>query len=46
MLSLISDETDHINSPADEMQHINPELLGRATEIGLLMLEWLGKEGQ
>ena len=46
VLSLISDETDHINSPADEMQHINPELLGRATEIGLLMLEWLGKEGQ
>ena len=44
VLSLISDETDHINSPADEMQHINPELLGRATEIGLLMIEWLGEE--
>ena len=45
VLSLISDDISHINSPADEMQHINPELLGRATEIGLLMLEWLGEAG-
>ena len=43
VLSLISDETGHINSPADELHRINPELLGRATEIGLHMIEWLAE---
>ena len=43
VLSLISDETDHINSPADELHRINPELLGRATEIGLHVIEWLAE---
>ena len=41
VLFLISDDISRINSPADEIQHINPELLGRATEIGILMLERL-----
>ena len=41
VLFLISDDLSRINSPADEMQHINPELLERATEIGILMLERL-----
>ncbi|MCE2457898.1 MAG: hypothetical protein J4G14_08795 [Dehalococcoidia bacterium] len=44
MLFLISDDISRINSPADEIQHINPELLGRAAEIGILMVEWLGEE--
>ena len=44
VLAVISDKTDHVNSPADEMHLINPELLGRATEIGLHMLEWLGEQ--
>ena len=43
-LFLISDDISRINSPADEMQHINPELLGRAAEIGILMVEWLADE--
>ena len=45
-MSLISDDIEHINSPADEMHLINPELLGRATEIGLHMLEWLSEENR
>lgn len=44
VLFLISDDLSRINSPADEIQHINPELLGRAAEIGILMVEWLGEE--
>ena len=41
-LFLISDDLSRINSPADEMRHVNPELLGLAAEIGILLLEWLG----
>ncbi len=44
VLFLISDDLSRINSPADEIQHVNPELLGRAAEIGILMVEWLGEE--
>ena len=44
VLFFISDDLSRINSPADEIQHINPELLGRAAEIGILMVEWLGEE--
>ena len=41
---MLSNDLSRINSPADEMRHINPQLLGRAAEIGILMLEWLGDE--
>ena len=44
VLFLISDDISRINSTADEMGHINPELPGRAAEIGILMVEWLGEE--
>ena len=44
VLFLISDDISRINSPMDEIRHINPELLGRAAEIGILMVEWLGDE--
>ena len=44
VMFLISDDISRINSPADEIRHINPEMLGRAAEIGILMLEWLGEE--
>ena len=44
VLFLISDDISRINSPLDEIRHINPELLGRAAEIGILMVEWLGDE--
>ena len=44
VLFFISDDLSRINSPADEIQHINPQLLGRAAEIGILMVEWLGEE--
>ena len=40
-ISLISDDIEHINSPADELRLINPDLLGQATEIGLHIIEWL-----
>ena len=43
VLFLISDDISRINSPLDEIRHINPELLGRAAEIGILMVEWLGE---
>ena len=38
---LISDDLSRINSPADEIRHINPHLLGIAAEIGVHMLDWL-----
>lgn len=41
---LVSNDLSRINSPADEIRHVNPELLGRAAEIGILMVEWLGEE--
>ena len=41
---MVSDDLSRINSPADEIQHINPQLLGRAAEISILMVEWLGEE--
>ena len=41
---MLSNDLSRINSPADEMRHINPELLSRAAEIGVLMMEWLGDE--
>lgn len=41
---MVSNDLSRINSPADEIQHVNPELLGRAAEIGILMVEWLGEE--
>ena len=44
VLFLISDDLSRINSPADEIRHINPQLLGRVAEVGVLMMEWLGDE--
>ncbi len=43
---LISDDLTRINSPADELRHVNPHLLGVATEIGIRMLDWLAREEQ
>lgn len=41
---MVSNDLSRINSPRDEIRHVNPELLGRAAEIGILMVEWLGEE--
>ena len=41
---MVSNDLSRINSPADEIRYVNPELLGRAAEIGILMVEWLGEE--
>ena len=41
---LISDDLSRINSPADELLHVNPHLLGIATEIGIHLLDWLAKQ--
>ena len=41
---MVSNDLSRINSPADDIRHVNPELLGRAAEIGILMVEWLGDE--
>ena len=46
ILFLISDDLSRINSPADEMRHINPDLLGYAAEIGIAMLDWLAEEAK
>lgn len=43
---LISDDLTRINSPADELRHVNPNLLGIATEVGIRMLDWLAREEQ
>ena len=41
---MVSNDLSRINSPADELRHVNPQLLGRAAEIGILIVEWLGDE--
>ena len=41
---LISDDLSRINSPADELRHVNPHLLGIATEIGIHLLDRLAEE--
>ncbi len=41
VLFLISDDLTRINSPADELRHVNPHLLGVGAEIGIRMLGWL-----
>ena len=41
VLFLLSNDLSRINSPEDEIQYINPNLLGYAAEIGMALLEWL-----
>lgn len=41
---LISDDLSRINSPADELRHVNPHLLGIATEIGIHLLDRLAEQ--
>ena len=43
-LSLSSSDLSRINSPDDTIEHINPDLLGYAAEIGIAMLDWLAEE--
>ena len=45
-LFLVSNDLSRINSPADTMPHINPELLGRSAEIGIALLEWLAERAE
>ena len=40
---VLSNDQSRINSPEDEIQHINPEMLGYAAEIGIGVLEWLAE---
>ena len=42
-ISLISDEIEHVNSPADELDLINPDLFGEAAELGVHIIEWLAE---
>ena len=37
-------DKSRINSPADEIRHINPDLLGMATAIGIRLLDWLAEQ--
>ena len=43
-LFLSSDDISRINAPEDTIEHINPDLLGYAAEIGIAMLDWLAEE--
>ena len=43
-LFLSSSDISLINSPEDTIEHINPDLLGYAAEIGIAMLDWLATE--
>ena len=43
VMFLISDDLSRINSPADELRHVNPDLLGVAAEIGVHLLGWLAE---
>ena len=38
---VLSNDQGRINSPEDEIQHINPDMLGYAAEIGIGILDWL-----
>ena len=40
-LFLTSNDVSLINSPADTIEHINPDLLGYAAQVGVAMLDWL-----
>ena len=43
-LFLSSNDVSRINAPEDTIEHINPDLLGYAAEIGIAMLDWLAME--
>ena len=38
---VLSNDQGRINSPEDEIQHINPDMLGYAAELGISLLDWL-----
>ena len=44
VLFLSSNDISRINAPEDTIEHINPDLLGYAAEIGIAMLDWLAME--
>ena len=41
---ITADDKSRINSPADEIRHINAALLGMATAIGIRLLNWLAEQ--
>ena len=41
---ITADDKSRINSPADEIRHINADLLGMATAIGIRLLNWLTEQ--
>ena len=43
-LFLTSNDVSLINSPEDTIEHINPDLLGYAAEVGIAMLDSLAEE--
>ncbi len=43
-LFVISNDITRINSPADRIQHIAPELLGDAAALSIALLDWLAAE--
>ena len=45
-LFLSSSDISRINAPEDTIEHINPDLLGYAAEIGIAMLDWLAEEAK
>ena len=45
-LFLSSSDISLINSPDDTIEHINPDLLGYAAEIGIVMLDSLAEEAR
>ena len=45
-LFLSSNDISRINSPDDTIEHINPDLLGYAAEIGIVMLDSLAEEAR
>ena len=42
-LFLSSSDVSRINAPEDTIEHINPDLLGYAAEVGIAMLDWLAE---
>ena len=40
---VLSNGQGRINSPEDDIEHINPDMLGYASEIGIGVLDWLAE---
>ncbi len=46
VIFLLSDDLSRINSPQDELQFVEPHLLGWSAEVGIALLDWLAERSE